>query len=355
MNIILGGRNGVLILPHDPANEAGITALLTTPSRHAHAEGYIDHVRNIPPELHEECHQKALKLWTELQDARCEERCEGHLASGGALPLPKEPSPHANTAIWKKWLRNIHEHPHTEGQFTFKGVPFVCNGYLNVHVDAARALLTLLLLSSKKSRLGTIRGLLRDAFLQSAAMLLNMHGMYGETIMHLHLTVTPQRHAHFYSPSEFTDESHLNCEHVARFLASIGMTTAKAETWQQWAAAYVDMLLTEHPEDALLQEALRDAHARIDTDHSLVLTKVNPGTLGYYSPVLEQSRTQHAARRTTYHSREDSSLSAEAGPSAPMGKEAPASPVHPEDARAGDANAAYANEQEDEDTRMGPV
>ena len=38
-----------------------------------------------------------------------------------------------------------------------------------------------------------------------------------------------------------------------------------------------------------------------------------------------------------------------------MGKEAPASPVHPEDARAGDANAAYANEQEDEDTQMGPV
>ena len=73
MNIILGGRNGVLISPRNPANEAGITALLTMPSRHAHAEGYIDRIRNTPPELREECHQKALELWTKLQDARREE------------------------------------------------------------------------------------------------------------------------------------------------------------------------------------------------------------------------------------------------------------------------------------------
>jgi len=36
-----------------------------------------------------------------------------------------------------------------------------------------------------------------------------------------------------------------------------------------------------------------------------------------------------------------------------MGEEAPASPVHPEDAREGDT--AYANEQEDKDTQMGPA
>jgi len=113
------------------------------------------------------------------------------------------------------------------------------------------------------------------------------------------------------------------------------------------------MSLTEHPEDALLQDAMRDARVRIDTDHSLVLKKVNPGTPGYYSPVLEQSRAQRAARHTAYHSRENSSTNAEAGPSAPMGEEAPASPVHPEDAREG--NTAYTNEQEDEDTRMGPA
>ena len=188
----------------------------------------------------------------------------------------------------------MHEHPCTEGQFTFKGVPFVCNRYLNVHINATRALLALLLLSSKKSRPGTIRGPLQDVFLQSAAMLLNVHGMYGETVMCLHLTIVPQCHAHFYSPSEFADESHLNCEHVACFLASIGVTMAEAETWQQWAAAYVDMSLTEHLEDVLLQEALRDAHAHINADHSLVLIKVNPGTPGYYSPVLEQSHMQRA-------------------------------------------------------------
>jgi len=62
MDLILGGRNGVLILSRDPSNEAGITALLTTLSRHAHAKGYINRVRNTPLELREECHQKALKL-----------------------------------------------------------------------------------------------------------------------------------------------------------------------------------------------------------------------------------------------------------------------------------------------------
>jgi len=46
MDLILGGRNGVLISSRDPTNEAGITALLTMPSRHAHTKGYIDRVRN---------------------------------------------------------------------------------------------------------------------------------------------------------------------------------------------------------------------------------------------------------------------------------------------------------------------
>jgi len=247
----------------------------------------------------------------------------------------------------------MREHPRTEGQFTLKGVPFVCNGYLNVHVDAARALLTLLPLSSKKSHPGTICGPLWDVFLRSVAMLLNVHSMYGETITHLRLTIVPQCHAHFYNPSKFADESHLNCKHVAHFLASIGVTVAEVETWRQWAAAYVDISLTEHPEDALLQDTMWDTHAHIDADHSLVLKKVNPGTPGYYSPVLEQSCAQRATWCTAYHSRENSSTNAEAGPSAPMGKEAPASPVHPEDAREGDT--AYANQQEDKDTQMGPA
>jgi len=115
----------------------------------------------------------------------------------------------------------------------------------------------------------------------------------------------------------------------------------------------MDMSLTEHPEDALLQDAMWDTRVRINADHSLVLKKVNPGTPGYYSPVLEQSRAQCAAQRTAYHSRENLSTNAEVGPSAPMGEEAPASPVHPEDAREGDTT--YANEQEDKDTQMGPA
>ena len=115
----------------------------------------------------------------------------------------------------------------------------------------------------------------------------------------------------------------------------------------------MDMSLTEHPEDALLQDAMWDTRVRINADHSLVLKKVNPGTPGYYSPVLEQSRTQRAAWHTAYHLRDNSSTNTEVGPSAPMGEEAPASPVHPEDAREGDT--AYANKQEDKDTQMGPA
>ena len=56
MDLILGGRNGVLISSRNPSNEAGITALLTTLSRHVHAEGYIDRIQNTPPELCEECY-----------------------------------------------------------------------------------------------------------------------------------------------------------------------------------------------------------------------------------------------------------------------------------------------------------
>ena len=104
MDLILEGRNRVLISSRDPSNEAGITALLTTPSRHAHAEGYIDCIWNTLPELHEDCHQKALELWAGLQDVRHKERREGRITSGRVPSLPKEPLPHVSTAIWKKWL-----------------------------------------------------------------------------------------------------------------------------------------------------------------------------------------------------------------------------------------------------------
>ena len=111
MDLIFGGRNGVLISPCNPSNEAGITALLTMLSRHAHTKGYINHIQNTLPELHKECHQKALKLWAGLQDAQCEEQCKGCIASSRVPPLPKEPLPHVSTTIWKKWLQNMHEHP----------------------------------------------------------------------------------------------------------------------------------------------------------------------------------------------------------------------------------------------------
>jgi len=109
MDLILGGRNRVLISSRNPSNEAGITALLTTPSRYAHAKGYIDRVRNTLPELHEECHQKALELWAGLQDVQHKERHKGHIASGRVPPLPKEPSPHVSTCreLTTLWIARL--------------------------------------------------------------------------------------------------------------------------------------------------------------------------------------------------------------------------------------------------------
>ena len=113
-------------------------------------------------------------------------------ARGEVPPLPKEPLPHVTTAVWKKWLLRMWEHPWSEGKFTFDGVPFICNGYLNVHVDAMKVLLALLP-HSKKMHMVAIHGPLRDTFLRAVAMLLCVHGLYEETVTCLQITIAPNR------------------------------------------------------------------------------------------------------------------------------------------------------------------
>jgi len=126
----------------------------------------------------------------------------------------------------------MQEHPQSEGKFTFDSIPFICNRYLNVHVDAMRVLLTLLP-HSKKMHTVAICGPLQDAFLQAAAMLLCMHGLYKETVTYLQITIAPNCQVQQYSTTTFANEKDLKVKYVVHFLASVGVTIDKAETWRQ--------------------------------------------------------------------------------------------------------------------------
>ena len=64
-------------------------------------------------------------------------------------------------------------------------------------------------------------------------------------------------------------KNHLGINEVAYYLASIGIIINEAETWQAWAAAYVEMELTEHLDSRhaqMLQQAQVCACACIDSD-----------------------------------------------------------------------------------------
>ena len=82
-----------------------------------------------------------------------------------------------------------------------------------------------------------------------------------------------------YSITTFANNKDLKVKHMAYFLASIGVTVDKAETWQQWAAAYVDMGLIKHPEDPLLME-MRKALC------------YNPGPIFHFLPTSLFSRSR---------------------------------------------------------------
>jgi len=141
------------------------TWLSYQPGRICKALTSVNRIRHTPPELRNELHQRALDCWMELQamwrwDSEREE--QGKVAS-----RPREPSPYDDNATWKRWLRDMREHPRPEGK-KFLGVPCVCQGYQAPHIEAARALLGFL----TRHKGNTARGPLRNAFLHNAAMLL---------------------------------------------------------------------------------------------------------------------------------------------------------------------------------------
>ena len=146
------------------------------------------------------------------------------------------------------------------------------------------------------------------------------------------------RRIRHYDALVFGDENHLGINEVARYLASIGITINEAKTWWAWAAAYVEMELTEHPDSRhaqMLQQAQVCARACIDGDLKWVLKNVHTTLPGYYNPT-----------RDCPHTAED----AEAGPSNAT-VETDATMHH--DAESNVVQLNYQNEKDD-NTRMGP-
>ena len=329
LRLVVGGRNGVLISPHkDPTSERGVTALFTTPSQHRKALGYVNRIKYTPPELRDEFHQRALDRWTELQATRRREREE----RGESAPRRHEPSPYADNFTWKRWLKDMRERPQSEGPFKYIGIPHVCQGYQTAHLDGAKALLSFL----PHSKGGITRGPIRGAFLRAAATLFSVPEQYQQVLARLGQDISSTHVKRPYNATQFGDENHLGVNEVARYLATVGVTTAEAEKWRAWATAYIDMELEEHPDDVHavdLRRAKQQARARIDSDPDLVLSRVHPDSPGYYNPVLENSRALRKASREARQSEAGSSTNAEAGPSSViLAGDEHTPPVHPDGA-----------------------
>jgi hypothetical protein len=344
-----GGRDGVLIITYeDPQTEEAINALLTTPQKYAKAAAYIERVRHTPPELREPMHQRALERWSEMQTKRRQER----KARGDVAGRPREPMPYDDIKDWKKWLKIMREHPHSEGNFKFPGVPLVCGGHQPAHIEGARALLGFL----PRNKGGTERGPLRDTFLRSAATLLCVPEKYLQVVTQLGITITTPRRKQLYSPTQFGNESRLGVNEVVRYFASIGVTTDEAEAWRAWAAAYVDMELEDRPTSAhapQLRRAKEQSHVRIKADPAWVLAGLHVSTPGFYDPARENTRPQRSMRSTTQHA-SAAPASHEAGPSS-VTLDGDSRMRHPDDAQEEDVVSLGYEDNENEDDGMGPA
>ena len=241
--------------------EAALTALFMTPGKHSKALAYVERIRHTPPELRDEFHQRALDCWTDIQATLCQEREE----RGEAASRPRKPSPYDDNATWKRWLRDMREHPQSEGNFKFLGIPCVCQGYQVLHIEGARALLGFL----PCHKGNTVRGPLWDVFLRNTATLLCVPNQYQRVTTQIGVTITTPRRKQIYNTTQFGNETRLGINDVARYFASIGVTMDEAECWRAWATAYIDMELEERPASThapLLQQAKEQARARMDND-----------------------------------------------------------------------------------------
>ncbi|KAI0280730.1 hypothetical protein BC826DRAFT_1111937 [Russula brevipes] len=133
--MVSGGRNSMLISDSDPTTDADIESLLATPERGGYAIAFIDRIRFTPPELRNDIHNHALERWRTL--------CREHQAAKNAhRPQRAEPSPRAEPAIWRSWLKAMEEDAHKKGRtFSYLGIPRVGNGYQSAHIEGTKAIL----------------------------------------------------------------------------------------------------------------------------------------------------------------------------------------------------------------------
>jgi hypothetical protein len=289
----LGGKDGVLISPEDPNTIAKLDELLLNSDRHSEAAGYVERVKFTPPELRDEFHQRALERWPEIRNARNRQRVE----KGIQRP---EPSPAAQNQKWKKWLKETRSLPRYKGNFIYLGIPLVGQGYLNVHIDGAKAILSHLTPNTKGS---ITRTPLRDAFIRAAALLLCVPGRYMRVLDGLSLKISKKRSHQFYDPAQFGNEHQLDLCRVAQYLASIGTTANEAEQWRPWAAAYVDMHITTYPNSTHAQDfqrARERARENIRDDPiKWVLNQITVDAPGHYDPRSTPSQNASDTHITT--------------------------------------------------------
>jgi hypothetical protein len=168
LDLVLGGRDGVLIVPgHDPTSQTCVDELLTDPKRHIHASKYIERAGFTPPELRDSIHDYALDRWPDIKAARDRERkAQGIMRS--------EPPPTAHPAVWKRWLWEMRMHAEQEGTtFTYIGIPYVCEDYQKAHINGAKTILSSIPPMVKGA---PNRGPLRHAFSCTTAALLCVPG-----------------------------------------------------------------------------------------------------------------------------------------------------------------------------------
>jgi hypothetical protein len=338
--IILGGRNGILILPEsNPKTEAELNQLFNQAKKHAQAAAYAEQIRYTPPELRGKFHTRALKRWQEIQTER-------HRNPDANAPRRPEPSPSVPVAIWKHWLKETRDHPQSGGSFKYIGIPLVGQGYQTAHIEGARALLALLPPTIKGF---TLRGPLQDAFLRTAAALLCVPEHYAQLVSQLGEEIAPGHCISYYDEKRFSTASTLNEDSIAKYLASISVSADKAEDWRPWAAAYVEMELEEHPNSyhaQILKQARDKVRERIDNDPIWVFTKIHADAPGNYNLELVKAR---ALRHTT--------TQPDAGPSPAAAKTSGShsNPTHPD--ATGDSETIRLNYGDDqgEDLTMGPA
>jgi hypothetical protein len=290
VNIIRGGRDGVLVNERDPSTDEKMEELLSDPSQHARAAGFAERVRFTPPELRSDVHRRAIERWPEIEaERRKTYKSNKHI----------EPPCTAGNSVWRRWLREAKEASKDQGEFEYSGIPCVHNKYQDAHIEGAKAMIALLPLNAKGF---ATRGPIWNTFIRAAAMLLCVPVQYTRTLTQLGLDIAQDSQLRYYDTSRFGDENHTGTNEVARYLASIGTTAEQAEQWRAWATAYVDMELEAYPNSShatQLREAQARAHECVDQDHTLVLQNVSQSSPGYYYPGLRAPRTmrmQHATR-----------------------------------------------------------